>query len=408
MKHKNYYLVLIFLFIIGFAKAQDNTLNISIPDTLASSLSLSNSKKVNVSYGGKGWELKYGNNNLMQVEWRLQTRYMHQSSNPSFIIPEEDSNDKSFNLQRFRLKVGGYAYKPFIKYYIEYDFPSNNLLNTVVTISKYDFLQLKLGQWKLNFNNERFISSGKQQLVDRSISNRFFTLDRQIGIQLLGNIFKGTFASSSYYIGIFNGNGINTQNNDGEFMLFMRYQLNLWDRKIRTSFCDIEYHEKPKGFIAFAYMNNESRFTSFSSSGGGQLPGYLEEANLFYNINQYNVESMFKYKGFSFSSETHLKKIHNDKTLENTELVGGYVMTGYFFNHLVSFIPKPLELTARYSLVNNRSLFTNSIKEYMLGANWFFSGHRNKLTIDFAYIENQDFIAIDDNYRVRLQWDFSF
>ena len=286
--------------------------------------------------------------------------------------------------------------------------PSTNLLNTVITISKYERFQFKIGQWKLNFNNERFISSGKQQLVDRSISNRFFTLDRQIGISFLGNLFKGTLVNSSYNIGLFNGNGINAQNDDGEFMFFARYQINLWGRKIKTTFSDIENHKKPTGFVAIAYMNNESRFTSFSSSGGGQLPGYIEELDLFYKINQYNVESMFKYKGFSLSTETHLKKIHNDKTLQDTEIVGGYVMAGYFFNNIASFIPKPLEFTARYSLVDNKNLFTNNINEYMLGANWFFSGHRNKLTIDFAYVENQDFVDKDDNYRIRFQWDFSF
>ena len=137
MKNKYYYLSIIFLLTAQLTKAQDNTLITTYrKDTLTSSSGISEPNKVDATYGNNGWELKYGENNMIQIEWRLQTRYMHQTLNPEFTIPEEDSNDKSFNLQRFRMKVGGYAYKKYIKYYIEYDFPSTTgqtheiLLNT--------------------------------------------------------------------------------------------------------------------------------------------------------------------------------------------------------------------------------------------------------------------------------------
>ncbi|MCK5781282.1 MAG: porin [Flavobacteriales bacterium] len=408
MTFRTFNIVIFIVFYIS-AKAQDSSIVPVKTDVFIEvDSSYVEKPKPNISYGTKGWRFEYDNKYLMNLGWRVQTRFMYQTSEPSFTIPVEDSNDKSFNLQRVRLKVGGYAFKPYINYYLEYDFPSNNLLNTVLTISKYDYFQVKVGQWKLEYNNERFVSSGNQQLVDRSISNRFFTLDRQIGVMVLGNLFKGSLINSSYYFGLFNGNGINTQNNDGEFMLFMRYQFNLWGKKIRTSFSDIARHEKPTGFIALAYMNNESRYTSFSSGGGGQLPGYFEEDDLFYRINQFNVESMFKHKGFSFSTETHLKNIHNDKTTEVSKIVGGYMMMGYFFSELASFVPTPLEFTARFAMIDNMDLFSSNIYEYIIGANWFFSGHKNKLTIDLSYIENQDFIVKEDNYRVRLQWDISF
>ena len=49
-------------------------------------------------------------------------------------------------------------------------------------------------------------------------------------------------------------------------------------------------------------------------------------------------------------------------------------------------------------------------EECTLGANWFFKGHNNKLTLDYSYLTIDDqFAGLDDSKdRVRLQWDVSF
>jgi len=366
------------------------------------------SDKMHLSYGDKGWEFAYNDNFLMQMQWRLQFRMEFHSKDIRFFVPEEDALDGSFNMQRARLKVGGYAYQKYIKYYFEYDFPSNSLLNWEFTIAKFKGLQFKLGQWKVKYNIERFISSGKQQLVDRSISNRFFTFDRQIGVELLGDLFTGKIGSSSYNIGIFNGNGRMEPNTDGKFMFLARYQWNFSRQPMKISYCDLKRVDKPEGFIALVYARNQSAYTRFSTNAGGQLPGYADGDPLQYLINQYNMEVMFKYKGFSYSSEAHIKDI-DDKVLEQkSHLYGGYAMIGYFFNEVFDFFPKKLELVGRYALVTNYTLFDLPINEYSIGLNYFFAGHLNKLTFDFSYIENQDFEGDEDNFRFRLQWDVSF
>lgn len=344
----------------------------------------------------------------MNLEWRLQFRTEFNSNDSYFFIKEPNDNSGGFDIRRARLKVGGYAYQPYIKYYLEYDLPSNSLLNFEFTIAKLKWLQFKFGQWKIKYNIERYISSGKQQMVERTISNRFFTLDRQIGALIQGDLFDGKIISSSYNIGIFNGNGRMAINDDAKFLLFARYQWNFSRKPMKLYFCDLKQTDKIKGFIAFAYIWNESAYTRFSTSSGGQLPGYSQTGLTRYRINQFNIESMFKYKGLSISSEYHLKKIFDNELNQESNLVGGFIMTGYFLNQLIHFIPKPLELTARYSQVNNNTLFQDNINEYTMGLNWFFSGHRNKLTLDLSYIENVDFIKDKDNYRIRLQWDISF
>lgn len=392
---KTIILFFLLLFISFNTKSQNNTLN-------------NNSKSTSLSYGNKGWKVNYNNQFEMNLEWRFQLRSEFNSNDSYFFIEEPTNNKGSFNIRRARLKVGGFAYKPYMKYYFEYDMPSNSLLNLQFNFGKLKWLQFKLGQWKIKYNSERYISSGKQQLAERTISNKYFTLDRQIGIMLHGDLFDGKLISSSYNIGIFNGNGRMNENNNGKFLFFARYQWNFSRKPIKMSFCDLKRTKKIKGFMAIAYTWNESAFTRFSTSGGGQIPGYVETGITRYTINQYNIESMLKYKGFSLSNEYHLKSIYDNELKQESNLVGGYIMAGYFFNEIISFIPKPLEIITRYSQVNNNTLFQNNTTEYTFGLNWFFTNHRNKITIDLSYLENIDFIKDKDNYRIRIQWDVSF
>ena len=91
-------------------------------------------------------------------------------------------------INRARLKVGGHAFQPWLKYYWEYELSQSNLLDFRIEIEKWRWLSFKAGQWKVEYTRERRISSGEQQMIDRSIINRPFTLDRQQGIELYGRL----------------------------------------------------------------------------------------------------------------------------------------------------------------------------------------------------------------------------
>lgn len=133
-----------------------------------------------------------------------------------------------------------------------------------------------------------------------------------------------------------------------------------------------------------------------------------------FKIKQAVQEFAFKYRGFSIQQEYHVKEVAD--RVENTEndLKGAYFQTGYFFHNLLEAIPSPLELAVRYAFVDepNRTdrAFENNREEYTLAANWFFAGHRNKLTFDYSYLTIDDgLLNVDDSAnRVRFQWDVSF
>ena len=56
----------------------------------------------------------------------------------------------------------------------------------------------------------------------------------------------------------------------------------------------------------------------------------------------------------------------------------------------------------------DRSLSDNAQWEWSLGANWYFNGHRNKLSADFSTLHFDDPGGAESDHRFRLQWDVSF
>src|SRR5688572_12060086 len=130
-------------------------------------------------YGERGFEIQtHDNRFLIQIQSRLQFRFATpQDQNPVTFDDFSDEKKKVFKINRARLKIGGHAFQPWIKYFWEYELAQTNLLDFRIMLEKWDWLSFKAGQWKVEYSRERFISSGAQQMVDRSVINRSFTLD---------------------------------------------------------------------------------------------------------------------------------------------------------------------------------------------------------------------------------------
>jgi len=192
-------------------------------------------------------------------------------------------------------------------------------------------------------------------------------------------------------------------------MYLLRLQWNPNGEVLKFTGADIEIHEKFISSVAIAGVTNTSKYTQFSTSGGGQLPGFEPGVNGQYKINQLLFETAFKYKGISWQQELHYKNIDDRVNIEQTTLVGNYFQVGYFFNNTFPKFPKPLEIFARQAFYDTDiSASGKNHYEYTLGCNWFFKGHKNKLTFDYSYLQTNEINPIySKGNRFRLQWDVS-
>ena len=124
-------------------------------DSLAST-----QQKLSVTYGNKGWEFGTADGKfLFQIESRLQFRYAYPfDSDPVTYEAFSKDDQQILKINRARLKIGGNAFKAWLKYYWEYELAAGNLLDFRLMIEKLPYLKIKVGQWKVQYNRERVIS----------------------------------------------------------------------------------------------------------------------------------------------------------------------------------------------------------------------------------------------------------
>lgn len=386
---------------------------------------------VKASHGSKGFRLETRDGNWQtNLQWRAQLRFTNPTSgDPRQLSSFNDPSESTFEARRLRMKIGGHGFKPWLKYYFEVDLQptrdvddssassSARVIDWRIDVAKWDWGGFRFGQWKVDYNRERVDSSGRQQFVERSIVNRIFTIDRQVGFQLRGHAFKNTPGDLKYFVGVFNGEGRGVRNTDSDLLYTSRVQWNFLGRDLPLRQTDVEYTELPTGSLAFAAATTTGSCTRFSSSGCGNLDGFTSPGDAEigqFEIDQAVQEFAFKWRGFSFQQELHLKTITDRVNGTENDLTGGYVQSGYFPGNAFPIFPKSLEFAARYAFVEEPNVLDRSVdnrrEEFTIGANWFLKGHNNKLTFDLSRLTLDDnVVGIDESEnRVRVQWDVSF
>jgi phosphate-selective porin OprO/OprP len=334
------------------------------------------------NYGGNGWQWSDpGSGSFIWFGLRFQLRYSNRVDEP--LVPEDlrEEGDEGASINRARYKIGGALGRHFT-FYHEYDLRNGQLLDLRGTWKPATWLNVRAGQWKAEYNRERVDSSGKQQFVDRSIANYWFTVDRQNGVMASGRLAPGMRADSSWWLGVFNGNGLNAGGDGGRPMVVGRYQWNLDGEVLPFSQSALKAFTEPRSALAFVFASNDSPYTRFSSSGGGQLPGYAAGSDNQYRIKQFGQE---------FARHR-----------------GGYFQVGWFPSSRYATWPAELEVAARYALVNpDEGANSRHNQEFSLAGNWFFNGHRNKITADLSWLDIEDSGEQQRDVRFRIQWDVS-
>lgn len=355
--------------------------------------------------------IKTSDGNLyLKPELRVQSRFSTPfETNPDSIAELEDGTESSFEINRSRFKVGGHAVKPWFKIKFEYDLRNSTLLDARFTLAKYEALQFRFGRMKAHYSPERVTSSKDMTMAERSMVNDYFTLDRQQGISILGRLNKGGLFDSDYWVDIFNGTGRTDGNENSNVMLVGRYQWNVLGEQLDSAMSDLLIREKPAANIGIAASQNTSRYSGFSSDGGIQLPSFIDYGlDDQYEIEQWMLDGKYHFKGLSLQGEYHQKDVLDTVVKNTTRMRGWFIQSGYLVKNWLPPDLGQLELTARYATVETDTNNGNDLSEVTLGMNWYFFGHRNKITADIGQYEVDEPLNSGDDLRFRLQYDLSF
>lgn len=396
-------LTLISLFITSFAFAQDTTNN----------------------KFGKGFYNVVAKDNSYSMKFavRMQSLYVGEwNINDSSGI---GAGDSQFLIRRARLKFGGHAYSPRLKYKVELGLTNRDIsgasshtkgaprviLDAVIKWNFYKNLTLWAGQTKLPGNRERVVSSANLQLVDRSLLNSNFNIDRDMGAQLRHHFKLGENFTIREMISVSQGEGRNvTDPNLGGYQYTSRLEiLPFGEFKSKGDYTggDLKREEKPKLALAGTFDMHDRAVKSKSNQGDYMTNdvGYFET-----DITTIFADMMFKYKGVSIMGEYAIRTAAQDSVANSDGTKTGEVVgVGTGMNFQVGYLFKNnWEVATRYtSIALDKNVTGRELQtQYTLGVSKYFEGHKLKVQSDISYLTEEK--NSDSGLMYRLQFELHF
>ena len=358
----------------------------------------------------------------------------------SLYIGEWNVNDSTgvgagssqFLLRRARLKFGGFAFSPKVKYKIELGLTNRDIsgasahtkgaprviLDAVVKWNFYKNFSLWGGQTKLPGNRERVVSSANLQLVDRSKLNSNFNIDRDMGAQLRHHFTLGKNFIIREMASVSQGEGRNvTDKNLGGYQYTGRLEVLPFGKFASKGDYvggDIKREEKPKLALGGTYdlhdravknKSNQGKYMEIFDNTTGISNGYFET-----DITTIFADMMFKYRGFSLMGEYAVRTAEKDSVTNlDGSKTGQVVAVGSGLNMQAGYLfKKNWEVAGRYTLTDWDKTVTGkeAQTQYTLGLSKYFKGHKLKVQSDITYSETVG--SADNDLIYRLQFDLHF
>ncbi len=353
---------------------------------------------------------------------RIQSRYQGQ-----WDYDGEDYGDADLNfiVRRARLKFGGFAFTPKLKYKMELGLSNRDIsgasiynrntpryiLDAVIMWNFHENFELWAGQTKLPGNIERVVSSANLQLIDRSLLNSKFNIDRDMGVQLRHKTkWGGNFITREKF-SISQGEGRNiTVGNLGGLQYTSRLELlpfGEFSSKGDYSQGDLKREKSIKAMFGFTYDINNNAVKNRSNMGSymTQVDGGLFETD----IETVFIDGVIKYNGFALTGEYANRNAETIEALEanGRTKTGAVVGAGSAINFQGSYLFKNnVEMTLRYTNVDFKEVTRLSdLKQITYGISKYVVGHSLKIQADLTFSQSD---ATRDYVLFRTGFDLHF
>jgi hypothetical protein len=342
----------------------------------------------------------------LKISTRTQFRYTYTMTDENSLTDDNGA----FNLPRARLRLDGFAYYPWLKYKIQYDFTGQtyttatsvavpgtvpatvslsnkrgpDLRDLYFDLTRHPWVSVRLGQFKAPFGIQELTSSGEQEFVDRSIASEAFAPSRQQGAMLWGTTFEKKFG---YEAGVFNGNARNVVTNDNTGYLYAGRMH--WDPngEYKLSESAVDHFDKPIWTIGAAYMLNTTQASLLKTA---------EE------LAQNTLEGFFglKYKRLFVLADYYARTQEQAAAAPDVDSTGAIAQVGFFF------VPRKLEVALRYSQRDpDTDADDDTESESRIGFGYYFSKHDLKFQADYGQVKNEASATDEktDQFRAQLQ-----
>ncbi len=342
---------------------------------------------------------------VLQIRGRLQLR-----DTLGYTFGEEGNVwENTLEPRRMRVLLAGHCFSPDIQYKVQLGLGTveteqpgvSPLQDAWVAFTHSRDANVRVGQQIVPFDRARGVSSGENQLVDRSVVINELAVGRDVGITV-GSSEPFGLDWLSYAFGVFGGEG----RNPGPAPLGLMYTARVQISPAGSFDDDVEGDQKrrstPKLAIGFGAAYN-TRATKARSTAGARLEAPFEYMHA-------AADMMFKWGGVSLMGEVLARKATQDSqivgedptaVIEHSRNGWGYLVQGGVM------ITSQLEIAGRYAELYafERSPKPDDIREIAVGPSYYVFGHPFKVQADYVRVIDN----IQGGYhQARLQLQVTF
>jgi phosphate-selective porin len=242
--------------------------------------------------------------------------------------------------------------------------------------SHYAAANIRAGQFKTPFGFEQLYADPRLLTIERSMVNDRLTLNRQIGVQLGGDLLDKRL---SYAVGSFNGSGTNTNANDNDKFMWVG---RLSAVPVKAGSADSPLTWSVGGN---AFSTEDTALSQTSDFRFDSTPTTAALDNLFTGKRKgYGVDTQLLIGPFELWAEALQVRWEatDGRPRPTLDSKGFYVQAALYV------VPKKFQVVAKYETFDPNSDASNDdTNTTTVGLNYYVKGHDLKVMVDYLHSE---------------------
>jgi phosphate-selective porin len=317
----------------------------------------------------------------MQFRWTLDDREAFDADSTGDGVGREDGPSGAFDVPRMRISFSGGAFRPWLKYEFQFDLSrtsgesSSKIKDAVIEIRPVDRnYRLRFGQFKAPFGLQQLTSSGRQQFVDRAITDSKFVPSRDMGLMVATTFARGTVGVDA---GVFNGAGESRRQNNRSYLWVGRAYYQPWGN-YRLSEGSSDAGDDPVLHVGAGIRTG-------TQVQGRTTTGVFDDAD---NQTAMNAEFAYKARRVFATAEYFWMSDAQNNPVDGRD-IGSH---GFHAQASYMLVPRIVEAGVRYARIDpDTDVASSDVSEVRAVVGYYWQGHNLKVQGDVGQV------GFDDN-----------
>lgn len=325
------------------------------------------------------------------------------------------NNCSTFVIQHAELQFEGSLLQRSFEYRLLFDFIDPQYLKDAFVQWRHgNWIAVRVGQYKLPFGFQRYLRSTYYDFVDLSETMNAFSVERDIGVMVLGRPLGGRL---QYQLAVTNGAGAGKLNDNRDLAYTARVVAAPWG-PLPDSEGDLVGQRRPLVSIGAAGYFNLVPTDVITRTGNPQAFTDVDGNGRVDNVAvwQGGVELRVHFRGAALQAELFHRLEHPGADVADRSFQGEYLQASYFV------IPHFLAVDARVERTDlplygaplaTRLASGNHIDGQTAGISAFVRGHDLKFQVDYTHLRTEG-VAVPpvtyspDSHRLRVTAQLMF